>query len=239
MRKRVGKMATEIPFPYRVVRSRKRRTASLSIDMGQVEVRVPALVDNAWVEQWLLSKSDWVLPRLAQQREDLADHEIRIEPGAQIFVAGEPRRLKWRRGARSGVVETPDHLEVIISSRVRVAEVDAVHRQLKAWFAERAQSVLPERCEALAEATGLKPAKVVVKDYRRKWGQCSSSGTVSLNWRLVHLAPHLQDYVIIHELCHLKYMNHGREFWGLVHRLDADYDQNRRQLARAYPYLMW
>ena len=94
MRKRVGKMATEIPFPYRVVRSRKRRTASLSIDMGQVEVRVPALVDNAWVEQWLLSKSDWVLPRLARQQEDLADHEIRIEPGAQIFVAGEPRHIR-------------------------------------------------------------------------------------------------------------------------------------------------
>jgi len=232
-------MATELPFDYEVVRSRRRRTASLMVDMGRVEVRVPALVDADWVERWVRSKADWIVPRLATQAQALERYAVAIEQGGRFTVDGVPRTLSWQRGAKSDVALYDDCLQLTLSRQVRKDEPAAVREQLKRWMAARAAQELSERCLELGDRCGLQPRRVQVRDYRRKWGQCNARGEITLNWRLLHLAPEQRDYVLIHELCHLAELNHGKEFWALVAEHCPDYRQYRRSLSVVYPFLIW
>ncbi|KEA62371.1 Zinc metalloprotease [Marinobacterium lacunae] len=230
---------SDLPFNYQVVRSRRRRTASLMVDMGRVEVRVPALADAHWVERWVRSKADWIMPRLETQTRALEQNEIRIEQNGRFTVDGVACALNWGRGTQTQVHELPCHIQVTLSRRIRKDEQVATREILKRWMVERAEQALTDRCRALGSLTGLNPKQVQVKDYRRKWGQCNAKGEIILNWRLMHLLPAQREYVMIHELCHLSELNHGRRFWALVERHCPDYRQYRESLSVAYPFLMW
>lgn len=232
-------MITEVPFDYTVVRSRRRRTVSLTVDKGCVKVRVPALTDSQWIERWVKSQVGWVLPRLERQVDALERFRVRIEQGAPIMLRGQNLRLHWRRAKRSEVIEIEDRLEVLLSSRISRPEPEAVEQLLKRWLSQQARSELCERCFALGERVGMRPVSVDVRDYRRKWGQCTSRGEITLNWRLIHLPLPLQEYVMIHELCHLQELNHGPSFWRLVKKFCPDYRELRDVMALKYPYLIW
>ncbi|WP_432695777.1 M48 family metallopeptidase [Marinobacterium sp. YM272] len=228
-----------LPFDYRVVRSRKRRTASLMIDKGRVEVRVPALADESWIESWVRSKADWVLPRLQQQTDALEERAIRIEMDGRFFLQGQAYRLRWKRGPSSGVEIRDDLVEVTLSTRISRPEKEAVAERLQRWLVREAQEKLARRCRELGREIGLEPREVRVKNYRRKWGQCDTNRVITLNWRILHLKPELQDYILVHELCHLAEMNHGPAFWRRVAARCPDYRLYRRSLMEAYPFLIW
>lgn len=230
---------TELPFDYRIVRSRKRRTASLMIDKGRVEVRVPALADECWIDDWVRSKVDWVLPRLQRQTQALEQRAIEISQGGRFFVNGRELQLSWRRDRQSGVDIGERSLVVRLSPRVRRSEPEAVREQLQQWMALQAEQTLVPLCQRLGGELGLKPSAVRIKNYRRKWGQCDTRGVITLNWRILHLDPVLQRYILIHELCHLKEMNHSSAFWRLVSSHCPEYQASRRQLTETYPYLIW
>jgi predicted metal-dependent hydrolase len=232
-------MSSQLPFSYEVVRSRRRRTAALTVDMGRVQVRVPALADANWIEAWVRSKVDWVLPRLSSQQQALASHAVRIEQHALFTFEGRALRLNWARGARTRVIATRDALHVVLSQRVSKPEPDAVRERLRQWMAAEAEQTLVARTFELGRQCGLEPAAVRVRDYRRKWGQCTAKREITLNWRLMHLSPALRDYVLVHELCHLAEMNHSPAFWERVARHCPDYRQHRRSLRQCYPFLMW
>lgn len=228
-----------LPFDYRVVRSRKRRTASLMIDKGRVEVRVPALADEGWIESWVRSKADWIVPRLQKQTDALQERAIRVEMDGRFFLHGQAYRLRWKRGSRSAVALHGDLIEVTLSTRVSRPEQKVVTEQLQRWMVRQAEERLTERCMELGRELGLLPREVRIKNYRRKWGQCDANRIITLNWRILHLMPELQDYILIHELCHLAEMNHGPAFWKQVAAGCPDYRIYRRNLMEAYPFLMW
>ena len=79
----------------------------------------------------------------------------------------------------------------------------------------------------------MRPARLAIRGQRTRWGSCTSRGTVSLNWRLVLLPSRLADYVIVHELCHLRHMNHSRRFWSLVASVIPDWAERRSELDAA------
>jgi predicted metal-dependent hydrolase len=111
----------------------------------------------------------------------------------------------------------------------RAPEVlDRLRREARA----RATRELPPRLLELAAAHGLAVSKVSVRNQRWRWGSCSPSGHVCLNWRLVSMPPWVRDYVMIHELMHLRRMDHSRKFWKLVAQACPDYEAARRWLRQ-------
>jgi predicted metal-dependent hydrolase len=84
--------------------------------------------------------------------------------------------------------------------------------------------------EYYIELTGGHYSSIRIGDQKTRWGSCSSNGTLSFSWRLMLAPPRVLDYVVIHELCHLTYMNHSREFWAKVASIDPDYREHRKWL---------
>ena len=198
---------------------------------GLVEVVAPWRTSPRDVEVFIAASRDWIdktLSRLSRhgpaatlalpEAIDLpaCDSVWRVE-----YLPGEPRLSVLREGSSGG--------------RLRVTARDPqARRQLRDWLLRQGRQILPGRVERIAEAVGLRPDAVSVRRQRTRWGSCSARRRISLNCALLFLPRDLVDYLIVHELCHLRHMNHSRRFWSLVESIRPDSPARERALSRAW-----
>ncbi len=224
---------------YQLLRSARRKTLAIQVRDGEVRVRAPVRASQASIEAFVRSRADWIRRHQQRQRHEINTLGVRLAQGGMLPWQGEMQSLNWQRGAVSRVEHEPGQFLVTLSHRIRRAEVDAVADQLKRWYLQQGEVLLGSRARVLAEHTGLLPEVVAIGSWRGRWGQCSSRGEVSLNWRLLQLPPELQDYVILHELCHLRHMNHGRQFHALLQRHCAAHPRLHAEIQRYTSWLKW
>ena len=140
----------------------------------------------------------------------------------------------WPHGGaklRGGWLHVPAPAGVEQAAHVRAA--------LVAWLRRHAAARLPERVEAWRAKAGVAMPRVVVADQRKRWGSCDRSGTIRLNWRIIQAPMRLIDYVVVHELVHLRHRGHGRDYWRAVGRVMPDYERRREELRRCGAGLAW
>jgi predicted metal-dependent hydrolase len=146
--------------------------------------------------------------------------------GTEILFRGEPARIEASPNGESGVIRFGNQV-------VRVADPaanlrPAVERHL--W--RMAAKELPRRVLECSKVHQLSVRRITVRNQRSRWGSCSRRGTISLNWRLIQSPPHVQDYIILHELMHLREMNHSSRFWHEVERVCPGYETAERWLKQ-------
>jgi len=105
-----------------------------------------------------------------------------------------------------------------------------VRAALERWYRRQARTEIAPRLDAAAAAVGKSYTKLTIRDQRTRWGSCSARGRISLNWRLIQMPDRVCDYVLLHELMHLKEANHSRRFWRLVASVCPDYQDSKRWL---------
>lgn len=190
-------------------RSEKASRYRLSVGRDGVAVlTIPLRGSERQARLFLASQREW----LERARGRLAQ----LPRSAAVWTPGTS--LLWR-GAWCTILRTPDEPPHVLlgADRFRVRQCDGDLRPtLEAHFRRTARIELPARTWELAAVTGVTVREVVVRDQRTRWGSCSSSGTISLNWRLVQALPLAADYIILHELMHVREMNHSERFWALV-----------------------
>ncbi len=169
--------------------------------------------------------TDW----LAQQLERLAAQPLKPRAwliGAEILLRGERVKLE------AGMAETADVVR-LGGELVKVPDADG---DLRPWIVKHlwklAATELPPRVFEFAAAQQLNVQRVTVRDQRSRWGSCSRRGTISLNWRLIQTPPLVCDYILLHELMHLRQMNHSARFWREVERVCPDYETAERWLKQ-------
>mgnify|MGYP001039972685 FL=1 len=232
-------LADNAEFSYRIERSPRRRTVSIQIDAGEVVVRAPTSADVLWIDGWVQSKAQWIYPRLRRQQADLERHQIDPSSG-QIQLFGESFRLVHSSVRRIPIDAVDQEQRLIhLSGRDSFADPVKLEQRLKRLLREAGRHYLEQLTQQIAQRSGLTPSAIYVRNYKRKWGQCSSRKEITLNWRVLHLPTTLQEYVVVHELCHLLQMNHSWAFWNLVEQHCPDYVQRREQLKQYGACLMW
>jgi len=216
------------PMAPRLVRHPRARQYVLRVlSDGTPRVTIPRWGSKREALAFLEAQRDWVARQRARQAE-----RARIAP-AREWVDGHPlllggRRVTLRRGSarRAGVVAAEDVL--LVTPRPRDAE--NLRPVATAWLLVRAKQELPPRLLALAARFDLAVTQVSVRNQRARWGSCATGGRISLNWRLVQTPDAVRDYVLIHELMHLRQPNHSARFWALVARACPDHEVSRRWL---------
>jgi len=101
---------------------------------------------------------------------------------------------------------------------------------LTAWFLGKAKENFETKTNEYAELLGFMPKSIIVKTYKARWGSCSTKGDISYNWKLILSPPHIIDYVVVHELCHMKELNHSPNYWKWVESILPDHKARRRWL---------
>jgi len=100
------------------------------------------------------------------------------------------------------------------------------------WLKQRARAVIPSKVQQYSPQIGVRFAKISIRDQKTRWGSCSRIGNLNFNWRLIMAPEPVLDYVVIHELCHLKRMSHGKSFWDIVAKYCPDWQEKRRWLNK-------
>lgn len=207
--------------PYLVRRSSRARRARVTITQaGQTVVVLPSRAPAHAAAQLVARHERWIDRHraLIAARNALLDARPAIGEGRQLTLEGVPHVVIVETAddrARRSSVELDD-LHRSITVRVATGDPRPVAELLDAWLRRLARRWLAERVSELAPVVGVVPAGIHVRDQRSRWGSASRSGTLSFNWRLVLCPPEVFDYVVVHELAHLRVRGHSRRFWALV-----------------------
>jgi len=212
---------------YRFRRAR-RRSIGIMIDDDGLRVAAPEHTPVAEVEAFIREKTQWVVKKLSAWRDAPKRPVVAWADGATIAFLGAPVTIGLVPGRRDISLEN-GRLEIGLAPR---GETAALRKRGIAWIKERALTLLGERLALYAARLGVPMPTLTLSNARTQWGLCREGGHVRLNWRLIHLPMHLVDYVVAHELAHLREMNHSARFWAVVGGLYPDYRNARSELRR-------
>ncbi len=213
-----------------------RRARRLSVRVypgGRVEVVVPPGASPAAVHRFVQTHREWIDQRVADLSA-VAQPVIEERPSdVELRAIGRRVQISYASAAtRSVSVRTLD--ETRISLRGPIHSSQAVHRALRQWLGETARRELTPLLARVAREGGFRYARVQIRCQRTRWGSCSASGTISLNMCLLFLDPAVVRYLLIHELCHTRHMNHSARFWALVAAHEPDYKRLDRELLKGW-----
>ncbi len=166
--------------------------------------------------EFLHSKAAWLRRHLSRKRQTESLEEYLLNH-PEVSIHRERVPLVLKRGGRAAALRySPGQVPVVIETGAG----GAVEADLAAVLRGLATRVLESRTLGLAAGHGFNVNRVTVRNQSSRWGSCSTSGTISLNWRLLLVPPEIQDYVILHELAHLRQMNHSEKYWRELTALD-------------------
>jgi predicted metal-dependent hydrolase len=211
---------------------RSARARYLRADIGLrtgLRVTLPDGLSETRIESFLRARRVWVLRALGRlERLAALIPDRSLDHGTSVPYLGTSLTLNLSNGAPARVGRLGDSLIVHTPRRTRAA----VHAALVQWYRHEAARVLGEQARALAERHGLDYAKIIIRDQRRRWGSCSSKGTLSFNWRLMLGPESVARYLVAHELAHRAHPDHSRRFWGKVAELCPGFREQERWLKK-------
>lgn len=218
---------------YHLKRSR-RRTIGLAIDHRGLRVGAPLRSRQGDIEALIRQHGQWVLDKLAVWRDRPAPSKLEVTDGTVIFAVGAPLTVAITPAGRARWQFAGDTVHLGLSPTVDANQL------LEKALREKARQLFAERLAHYAPHLGVAPPPLRLSSARTRWGSCSHHGGISLNWRLVFMPLAIIDYVVAHELAHLREMNHSPRFWSVVEQLCPDWRARRlelRQLGRQIPIL--
>ena len=224
----------------------KRRTIGFSVGADGLTVRAPKWVPLYEIDKAVLEKSSWIIKKLQETR---ARHDqlesARIEwkngctlpfLGQPVIVVLDPSHALGGVGAelKNGADTLPGTASLTLQVGLpQTATPDQIKDAVQAWLMRQAKRLFTERLTHFAPTLQVQWRKLSLSSAGTRWGSASADGSIRLNWRLIHFKPAVIDYVVVHELSHLRVMDHSPRFWDTVRAVVPDYAQLRSQLKDA------
>lgn len=214
---RLLRLFSDLPLSVRVS-PRARRVRIRVLMRGEVELVLPRGVDPLDAAEFLDARRDWIrasMDRVRRRTKAIDSACDEVPRSLALWAIGERWEVVLDAGLRQAAAPM---LAVGTCLRIPFADGESasVQRRLRFWLLGRAREILPSWLSQVSLRTGIPYLGVRVKDLRSRWGSCSVRGQINLNSRLMFLPPELVDYVMVHELCHIRHMNHGPAFWCLL-----------------------
>ena len=191
-------------------------------------VVIPERYKSAQIPSLLKEKSRWILRKLAEYGQaHILSHEKGIKSGDTIPYLGRDLEVvtEQAHGKADNVKLEQRRLVVSLGS-----QRSKVNLALEWWYREQAEKLIRKRADELCARLGVKYGRLTIRGVKTRWGSCSHKGNLNFNWKLIMAPEPVVEYVIIHELAHLKEMNHAKRFWELVAELCPGWRDHRRWL---------
>jgi hypothetical protein len=207
---------------YELIRSRRKTLALIVTREAKLVVRAPLNLPEKQILDFLIRKKDWIEEKLTLTSRKLPLNKSYNE-GDEILFLGNKIELSFVEKPKK-LVNLKDKLYVANEYRNRIKGL------LIAWYTIEGYAIIPQRVEKIGEKLSLKPKSVKITKAFKRWGSCSSKGSLCFSWRLLMTPLPVIDYVIIHELVHLEIPDHSSRFWKRVESIIPDYRQQKTWL---------
>lgn len=218
---------------YQLIKS-KRKTIAISFDRGgNLVVKAPWFVSDREVERFVQSKEEWILAtakRLAMQEKKKEAVRLQLVNGDQLPFLNEHLTLSVFReeSSRCRVKKAGDRLLLFVPYE---ADYEIRRMAIEKWYRKMAAQWIRERAMLYAGMMQVSFSEIHIKDQRSRWGSCSGLSNLNFSFRLMLAPEAVAKYVVIHELCHLRYMDHSQNFWQMVEAFCPDYKVRKKWLA--------
>ena len=201
-----------------ITRNPRARRIIMRVRPDAILMTVPEYAKDTDIERALTECGARLKTRQQQSQEQIIDKDFSIDTEYLRLAIKESAvsRMRLIGNGNGYVIEVPQNTDFTSTDTQQM-----LRTAIKGAAKHCAARVLPQRLKELAERTGFKYKRCTVRDVSSRWGSCSTSGTISLNIRLVMLPSRLVDYVLLHELCHTVEMNHSDRFWALMDKVTA------------------
>jgi predicted metal-dependent hydrolase len=196
----------------------------IDVDIHGVRVVLPEDTTTD-PEEILIENTTWILEKKRKYdtyREQIPEREFK--EGESFPYLGDHYEIIVEQRPASQVVETEFRLAQ------HHVEQTSIKRALETLYRRKGRELFEKRADHFADEMGVEYDKIEIRNQRTKWGSCSTTGTLGLNWRLMMAPSDVVDYIVIHELAHLREQNHTEEFWSLVEASDPEYKEHARWL---------
>jgi predicted metal-dependent hydrolase len=212
---------------YTLKRSSKRRSIGLRIDHRGLTVSMPLRASEKWLDSVLQEKAGWVVEKLEgwQARQPEA---TQWADGESLDYLGEQLTLRVQASLFDTPAQQRGHILWVFAEQTDATA--AIEQAVMRWYGAQALPLFEQRVAYYASLLGVSPRVVKLSRAQTQWGCCTARGTVHLNLQLIKLPLHLIDYVVVHELAHLREMNHSAAFWEIVESACPDYLSHRAEL---------
>ena len=221
-----------MPLP-KIIRS-KRKTIALVIQSdGELLVRAPKRATRKQIDALLAKHADWIAKRQAEAQARTAVNPPHVfVDGEKFFFLGAAYPLEMV-GAQEAALQLDGAFRLLKSKQGEARTL------FETWYKTEARALFNQRIAYYAELHGFDVKKVKLSSAQTRWGSCSSKGYINLTWRLVMAPLDTIDYVVVHELCHLREANHSSAFWGEVAKIMPDYQARRTWLKKNGHLFHW
>ncbi len=213
-------------FQIDVIKTDRKKSVSIQLEGELVKVRVPRSLSDERINSLIKKRIPWIKTKLKEYSQRPSVMPKKYVDGEIFPYLGKNYCLK---------VEVGDDLSIKMKNGYFLATIPETEadksKQVKhlliGWYQSHAKKHLKEKTNQLSELVGASPVSVSIKNYKSRWGSCSSSGVIDYNWRII-LAPHfIIDYVVVHELCHLLEHNHSPKYWRIVEKITPNWKNYR------------
>jgi predicted metal-dependent hydrolase len=218
-------------FDYSLRRSTRAKNIRITVGNDGVVLTLPGRTAERHGHEFIRERSDWIAKTLA--KIEVADEIVAsrsLGDGTTVPFIDWDLTLRILDGPSGRVTLKPASGELWV--RVPDSKRETVASALERWYRRQAKEVFAERLDAVVERNGTSYERVTIRDQKTRWGSCSSSGTISFNWRLLLAPESVMDYVIEHEAAHIEVRDHSPRFWALMDERVPDWRESRLWLKR-------
>jgi len=228
----------ERPLPY-ILRRSSRRTIGFTIDDRGLSVTAPRWVRMHDIEAAIAEKQKWIFSKLAEWQQREATRVLPVMQwcdGATMPFLG--RHITLQLDSPAGILLFDADSNVLQLALPAQATTQQIRDRVQGWLQHQAKRLFAERLDFYGERLGIRHQSFALSSAATRWGSCTSDGVIRLNWRLMHFPLALIDYVVAHELAHLREMNHGPQFWETVESIFPEFREARERLKNHPPTLL-
>lgn len=230
----------KIPYVFR--RSKIARRLRMQIDtQGKLTIIAPWLISNKGIQVFIDQHKHWIEKHWVKiEKFKKIRPEFHYKSGDTFYYFGEPVTLDVSptKNKRPSIKIRGDKMLITLHSDIGKQEgINSIKKAIEEFYRKKAEEVIRDRLDFFNENYGFSFNRVTMRDQKSRWGSCSRLKNLNFNWRLIMAPIEIIDYVVVHELCHLKEMNHSARYWALVSRTLPEHKKSRKWLKENH-YLL-
>ncbi len=215
----------------KIIRSKRKTVALIVTSDAELIIRAPIKTPLQYLKDLVNKKTQWIRAKLNEIQKNPKLRTKEFINGESFLYLGEVYKLIIVNNAKEDIKIKDNYIIISASIAMNVKDV------LIKWYKAEAKKKIKERCDIYSKITGYRPNSVKITNAQKRWGSCSSKGTINFSWRLIMATEDVIDYVIVHELVHLKQRDHSRLFWNKVKDTLPDYKIRQKWLKDNGRYL--
>lgn len=216
---------------YKLEKSKRKSICIIVKENGEVIVRAPIRISYNEIFKFVELKNNWIYKKVLEQKSKFK--EITFNQNDKLRVLGRFYNLDIQYHKKSTAIVKVKEDKIIIIIPECVQDIDKkqiLERAYNKYLFDIAKEEIPEIFNNVAGIVGLYPKELKIRNFKRAWGNCSNKKIISINKNICKFNKSVIEYVCLHEICHLKYMNHSKEFWNMVKQYMPNYKEIEKQI---------